>query len=109
MDLYNFLNHNNTGFLTNFLSDLLKGPVKFVEYRTEKTIKIFAFGLNGFHFGGNEIFEFLITPDNKIGFYFHNLSLHSIYLGNSSTNSHVELVRLNLLQSIREIKINQII
>jgi hypothetical protein len=129
MDLYNFFNRNTTGFLTNFLSELLKSPVKFVEYEEKTrnssgigdnifdskkesdqdskiTIKVFKFGLNG------EVFEFLITPDNRIGFYFHSSNLkpeHSILLGSSLTNSHVEPVRLNLLSIIREYKINQIV
>lgn len=113
MDLYNFFNRNTTGFLTNFLSEILKGPVKFVEYEEltrnenpEVTFKVFKFGLNG------EVFEFLITPDNRIGFYFHSSNLkpeHSILLGSSLTNSHVEPVRLNLLSIIREYKINQIV
>lgn len=121
MDLYNFFNRNTTGFLTNFLSEILKGPVKFVEYKCENftrnenpllypspevKIKVFKFGLNG------EVFEFLITPDNRIGFYFHSDVLkpeHSILLGSSLTNSNVESVRLNLLSILREYKINQIV
>ena len=124
MDVYNFFNRNTTGFLTNFLSEILKGPVKFVEYEeltrnskkdangqyiyenSEVTIKVFKFGLNG------EVFEFLITPDNRIGFYFHSAVLkpeHSILLGTSLTNSNVESVRLNLLSILREYKINQIV
>lgn len=125
MDLYNFFNRNTTGFLTNFLSEILKGPVKFVEYEEltrnskkdangqyvyenpEVTIKVFKFGLNG------EVFEFLITPDNRIGFYFHSAvglkPEHSILLGSSLTNSNVESVRLNLLSILREYKINQIV
>lgn len=124
MNLYNFLNHNNTGFLTNFLSQILKGTVKFVEYEEvtrnskkdangqyvyenpEVTIKVFKFGLNG------EVFEFFIAPDNRIVFYFHSANLkpeHSILLGSSLTNSNVESVRLNLLSILRDYKINQII
>lgn len=124
MDVYNFLNINNTGFLTNFLSETLKGPVKFVEYEEvtrnskkdangqyvyenpEVTIKVFKFGLNG------EVFEFFIAPDNRIVFYFHSANLkpeHSILLGSSLTNSNVESVRLNLVSILREYKINQII
>lgn len=124
MDLYNFLNRNTTGFLTNFLSEILKGPVKFVEYEEvtrnskkdangqyvyenpEVTIKVFKFGLNG------EVFEFFIAPDNRIVFYFHSANLkpeHSILLGSSLTNFYVESVRLNLLSILREYKINQIV
>lgn len=110
MDVYNFFNRNTTGFLTNFLSEVLGGPVKFVEYEEvtrnfkkdenpEITLKIFKFGLNG------KVFEFLIIPDNEIRFYFHNTNL-----GITPKISHqVESVKLSLLQKIRDYKINQII
>lgn len=131
MDLYNFFNRNTTGFLTNFLSEILKGPVKFVEYEErirngdthifkgnifgksgiKSEVKIFKFGLRG------AIFEFIISSNNKIGFYFPDPTIGAVmglpgstsFYGSSLTNSNVESVRLNLLSILREYKINQIL